>query len=284
MREARSVADVAVYGQLSRSLRRFMQSTLRVYMDVRDLLKIGFKNCFVGVDETIIGLYRGKGVNKTAKGIMKKRPSSCPTSSRRAQSKKISRRLPGRTIHKKSEGSVKKKPAMKRSASNDNDKRSWGVWLWCAITLGHGATCHSHGEGTKKFTFNLLPRSQDAPEGNTRGGASLAVVMAKHLHKGCKLVADEWTGTPPAARKAGMTIAGRCVHSSGFRNRKTGFHNNDIESENGRMKQFMRHRYGSLRFGTYSQLTNETIGDVYEYAYRTNVGDSFRCYMLAFCG
>ena len=108
--------------------------------------------------------------------------------------------------------------------------------------------------------------------------------MKDHLNKGCKLVSDEWTATPVAARMAGLTIAGRCNHSADFSNRKTGFHSNDVESENNRIKQFMRHRYGNLRFGKYITLTDEPICDLYEYVYRTNVGSSFRMYMFAFRG
>ena len=54
-------------------------------------------------------------------------------------------------------------------------------------------------------------------------------------------------------------------HSIEWRDRATGFHSNDIESENQRIKAFARARYSQL------QLSD---ADVHEYAYYVNVGDA----------
>ena len=51
-----------------------------------------------------------------------------------------------------------------------------------------------------------------------------------------------------------------------FRDRSTGFHSNDIESGNGRLKGWSRHRYGRL------QLSEP---DLHEYAFYVNRGTSF---------
>ena len=70
-------------------------------------------------------------------------------------------------------------------------------------------------------------------------------------------------------------------HSVGFRDRVSGFHSNDVESENNRIKRFLRKRYGLLLLGRRKNLSNETVLDMYEYVYRVNVGPSFESYMKA---
>ena len=70
-------------------------------------------------------------------------------------------------------------------------------------------------------------------------------------------------------------------HSIGWRDSKTGFHSNDIESEFSRLKNMVRERYGRLCFqatASSSETPEDTVedGDLYEYAaYRVNIGDSF---------
>ena len=70
-------------------------------------------------------------------------------------------------------------------------------------------------------------------------------------------------------------------HSVGWRDNSTGFHSNDIESEFSRLKNLVRERYGRLSFqatlGTSGPEEDEELdlGDLYEYAFRVNVGSSF---------
>ena len=53
-------------------------------------------------------------------------------------------------------------------------------------------------------------------------------------------------------------------HESAYRDVETGFHTNDAESENHRVKRWSRARYGKL---------NLTEADMGEYVYYVNVGD-----------
>ena len=54
-----------------------------------------------------------------------------------------------------------------------------------------------------------------------------------------------------------------------------------MESENNRIKLFLRKRYGKVMVGTYKKLTNETFLDMHEYCFRVNVGESIEDYMNA---
>ena len=52
----------------------------------------------------------------------------------------------------------------------------------------------------------------------------------------------------------------------------TGFHSNDIESEYGRLKKFVRTRYGQLKLEKHSTDTGGmNCGDLYEYTFYVNV-------------
>ena len=114
---------------------------------------------------------------------------------------------------------------------------------------------------------------------NTRGAASLMQVLKVHIKLKTKLVYDKWTGTIAAVKRLGYRHAPPVNHSTSFRDRASGFHSNDVESENNRIKRFLRKRYGRLMLGKKKDLTNDTVLDMYEYAYRVNVGDSFADYM-----
>ena len=54
-------------------------------------------------------------------------------------------------------------------------------------------------------------------------------------------------------------------HEDGYRDRRTGFHTNDAESENSRLKQWNRHRYSQLQLN---------VGEMDEYIFYINVGQS----------
>ena len=105
--------------------------------------------------------------------------------------------------------------------------------------------------------------------------------MKTHLKVKSKLVYDKWTGTVAAVKRLGFRHAPPVNHSVAFRDRKSGFHSNDVESENNRIKRFLRKRYGVLNLGKFKNLSNDTILDMYEYVYRVNVDSTFASYMKA---
>ena len=106
-------------------------------------------------------------------------------------------------------------------------------------------------------------------------------VIKKHIKSKTFLVFDKWQGTVKAVKDLGYKSAPPINLSKGFRDRQTGFHSNDVESENNRMKRFLRKRYGKLCLGRYKNLSNDTVLDLYEYVFRVNVGHSIDTYMMA---
>jgi hypothetical protein len=81
-------------------------------------------------------------------------------------------------------------------------------------------------------------------------------------------------------------------HSVGYRDQSTGFHSNDFESENARLKTRLRTRYTKLRIdiadvgpqsatqeenrGAYSQENRGAYSrDLREYCYYVNIGNTF---------
>ena len=57
------------------------------------------------------------------------------------------------------------------------------------------------------------------------------------------------------------------MHDVEYRDSATGFHTNDIESENNRLKQGNRHRYGKL---------NLSAAELDEYCFYVNVGSEIK--------
>ena len=106
-------------------------------------------------------------------------------------------------------------------------------------------------------------------------------VLKAHLKVKSKLVYDKWTGTVAAVNRLGFRHAPPVNHSVAFRDRASGFHSNDVESENNRIKRFLRKRYGALNLGKHKNLSNETVLDMYEYVYRVNADSTFAGYMKA---
>ena len=173
------------------------------------------------------------------------------------------------------------KKGMKAMKKGKADHRSAGYWLWVGVTVGKGKNVWTHGNGLKRVTFNLLPRPADAPDGKPRGAKALMKVIKTHIKTKTHLVFDKWSGTIKAVKDAGYHSKPPVNHSQGFRDRVSGFHSNDVESENNRIKRFLRKRYGKLCLGRYKVIDNDTVLDLYEYAFRVNVGHSFETYMMA---
>ena len=140
------------------------------------------------------------------------------------------------------------------------------------MTVGKGKECFTHENGKKKFTFRFLPKAADAVRGRPRGLEEIADTMALRIHEGTKLVFDQWRSTKAAARKLGYEYVPPINHSLEFRDPETGFHSNDIESENSRLKLWSRKRYSKLML---------TELDLHEYAYYVNVGSTMEDVMAA---
>ena len=91
--------------------------------------------------------------------------------------------------------------------------------------------------------------------------------MKMRIAKGSLLVFDGWRSTAKAAVVLGFKTAPPVIHKVEWRNAKSGFHTNDIESENNRVKHWNRARYSVLKL---------TERDLHEYTYYSNGGDSMK--------
>ena len=140
---------------------------------------------------------------------------------------------------------------------------------------------YSHANGKKRVTFRLLPSHDDAMDGKTRGWKEIGQTIEDHVHKASILVFDKWTGTIAACKRHGYTYGPPVNHSLGFREQSHGFHSNDVESENNKIKQWLRQRYGALKLGRKRALDNDTVLDLYEYVFKINVGESMTEFMKA---
>ena len=148
------------------------------------------------------------------------------------------------------------------------------MWLWAAVTVGKKNTLYTHENGMKKFTFKLLPRKEAAIRGKPRGVGEIAAVLHERVAPGSFLLFDKWLATESAVRRLGYAHAPAVNHSKGWRDTNTGYHSNDIESENSRLKGRHRKLYGRLVI---------TELDLYEYMLSVNRGFSFTDIMQAYC-
>ena len=112
-----------------------------------------------------------------------------------------------------------------------------------AVTVGRGRECYAR---KKKVALAALPRRENAPRGTPRGLVSMAAVIKQRVKKRSFLVFDGWKSSEAAVKRLGFRYAPPVDHSSGWRDRSTGFHSNDIESENSRMKIWLRARYSNM--------------------------------------
>jgi hypothetical protein len=249
-------------------------------------LKVGGDKQVTVIDETCVGVHEEDGFESLApKGVSKYAPAVRTSTRRRAAvRKRILKRLPGRTVWKKraavmkkpsasTSTSVKKKPAsvLKRPAGR-KDTRANGKWLWAAVTVGRGKEIYNHENGKKRFTFCFLPKRSEASHNKPRGLHEIQKAISNHVKKGSILIFDKWTSTVSAVKRLGFKHAPPVNHSVEFRDRETGFHSNDIESENNRLKHFSRVRNGRL-------MLNEL--DLHEYAFYVNVGSNMQTILKA---
>jgi hypothetical protein len=291
-----------------REWRHMYQDALYFALDMCNGLQIGGKGEVVVFDETLVGLHKGihSGADRTRttsrsesavkKRILKKlpgrtiwrgarkRPAAASAVMRRpaAASAVMRRPAAASTVMRRPAAHVMKRPA--GVAGTFRDPRRNGRWIWLAVTVGKGSQVYTHENGLKRVTFEILPQKEDAPSKKPRGVASMATVVHKHVKKGSFLIFDGWKASKKAVEDLGYRHAPPVNHSVGYRDQSTGFHSNDIESENARLKTWLRTRYTKLRIdiadvGPQSATQEENRGaysrDLHEYCYYVNIGNTF---------
>ena len=111
------------------------------------------------------------------------------------------------------------------------------------VTPGGFVTPTSHKRGDKRVAAAVLPHPEVAPANKPRGKESLMQDFDACIHKGAKVIGDGWEATASAAQELGMEVK-QCNHTANFRNRNTGAHSNDAESEVARFKRWSRGKWG----------------------------------------
>jgi len=153
---------------------------------------------------------------------------------------------------------------MKKPAAN---LKNSGKWLWIAVDVGFRKEKLTHGAGNKRLSYRLLPRAPEAKDNMPRGLPEIKDTLAARVRPGSFLVFDGWVATRSAVRQLGYDCAPPVIHETAYRDVKTGFHTNDVESENARLKGWSRKRYGRL---------NITVEEMDEYVFYVNVGGQMR--------
>ena len=130
----------------------------------------------------------------------------------------------------------------------------------------------------------------------------MKVTIKEFIAKKSFLVFDGWKSSKAAAESLGFRHAPPVKHNRGWRGRKTVFHSNDCESENDRLKLWLRARYTRLRLTSKAlpdadasdadidadapqdaqeeELSVEPF-DMHAYAYYVNVGNAMSDIMRA---
>lgn len=277
----------AGYGNIKddtfRSWRLLFQRQLAASLVPLDALMVGGDHYTTVCDETVVGVnaddgwvLETRGINKggarqqrtrpwrmtkmlTKKNILKKHPARTVYNNQMI--------VPGtHTLRKRPSSNerpvARKRPAasLKRPAANLKNN---GKWLWVAVDVGCRKNPLTHANGGKRVTYRLLPRKSDAIDAMPRGLAEIKATLQSRVREGSFLVFDGWLSTRSAARALGYDCAPPVVHEDGYRDPKTGFHTNDVESENARIKRWNRARYGRL---------NVIADEMDEYIFYTNVG------------
>jgi len=89
------------------------------------------------------------------------------------------------------------------------------------------------------------------------------------------------------AKQLGLKVAPPVKHDRGWRDKATGFHSNDIESEYARLKLWLRSRYSKLLLITdkkhlplaEDEVTEPLLPDVIEYLHYVNIGRTMEAVM-----
>ena len=131
-----------------------------------------------------------------------------------------------------------------------------GRWLFAAVLVGNKATRYTHDNGRKRFTFHIMYLPKTAPDGKPRGIKSTKKAILKCISPKACVAHDKWKASSPALADIGFN-APPVNHSQGWRDRATGFHSNDIESEFSRLKRSVRERCGRLSFQCHGAVDAE---------------------------
>ena len=236
-----------------------VQQHMHSFMAQRGHYVLGDSRSVIVVDETAFG--KAQGVSK--------RPCK-PSLHRRALAKqRIKRKLPARTVWtKKGEqltAGTKQRLAMKKPGPQRNSRTQW-VWVATLVGRKDGTSC-THGNGLKRVVLKMLPPAHNAIQGKPRGEQELKKLFRKHTKRGAVTVTDKWPGPVAALRRLGRSKDHHTVdHSNEWRS-QDGWHTNDAESENSRIKCWARGRYG--------KLPRLTEGLLQEYTFGVNVGREF---------
>lgn len=273
-----------------RRWRDIYQETLGKYLRESGSLKIGGPNEIVVIDETVVGVHADDGwsadtktVNKSGARAPRTTPRSGSAGSKRLIKKGVVKRLPARTYYrtqmvqknnyvlKMKPGSVMKRPAgvKKRPANTAVKKRpatnlkSNGKWLWLGVLVGKGKQLYTHANMKKKLTFRIMPAKGEAIRKRPRGLEEMTATLREHVHPKSMVVYDGWTSTDSAVKRMGYCHPPPVKHDFTYRDATTGFHTNDAESENARLKTWSRHRYRRM-------MLNER--EMAEYVFYINEG------------
>lgn len=219
---------------------------------------------------------------------------------------KIAKRLPAQTIWKKGAKMTRswkrkgKKMVMKHSMKQKKtraavpmkkkkvDGRKHGNWVWCAVEVGSlKAGVKTHGAGTKRSVFQLLPKPTRAVDGKPRGTEAIKEQLRLHVRKGSTLVADGWKATEKGVKALGYRMAPPVKHNLNFRDPLTGYHTNDAESEINRVKAWTRRKYAKLGGKTSKSADPDGPDPIIEshldeFMYLKNVGSDIDTVMKAF--
>ena len=262
--------------------KRLYQVCLGDALVVTGSLVVGTGGATVVVDETVVGVNREDGWSFQTKGVSKHGAKQTRLTAQGRTQKlvklKVLKRLPARTVYRTQEiqsgthtlvlkkpsgAAIQKKPSavmFKKPAANMKNN---GKWLWLAVEVGKGNVVYTHPNKTKKVTYRLLPRKADADEGKPRGLGEISDTLKTHVAKGAFLVHDGWLSTISAVASLGYRSAPPVKHDECYRDPLTGFHSNDAESENSRLKRWNRGRYRKLQLDKH---------EMDEYVYYINIG------------
>ena len=272
--------------------RRLFQKALYATLKSSGSLRIGGKNIVVVCDETVVGVDKADGWSTYSRGVSKRGNPQIrinrQNQTRKLVRQKVLKRLPARTVYRtqtvqkgshilketqkakiqrinycmKRPSGTNSTPIKKQGKTQWNLKNA-GRWLWLAVEVGRGASVYTHGNGRKRLTFRVLPVKSIALRGKPRGLAEIKATLSERILKGSFIVHDAWTSTTSAVKALGYESVPPVKHRTTFRSTESGFHTNDVESENNRLKSWNRQRYGKL------QLDEDELS---EYTYYVNLG------------
>ena len=278
-----------------RKWRNVYQQALGSSLDYTKARVIGGKNMTVVLDEAVVGVHPEDGWSGETRGVNKAGAQQTRTGKRKEISnlveKGVMKKLPGRTLHaaekstsaspllvnkkpasrkitKKPASSVMKKPSSRLPPAKRpkiKNLKASGLWLWLGVCVGEKKKVFTHKNRLKKITYRLMPSARRAVKGKPRGFDEIQATVQSKVAKGSFLIFDGWLATEKAVKSLGYRYAPPVKHEKHFRDPNTGFHTNDAESENSRLKRWSRQRYGKL------QLNEHELD---EYVFYVNVATS----------